>query len=90
MGLAASQGRFLVLTSRKTDLEYQGQQINQERLVLSNTSSTLFNQYLSISVPVPPDSSSYPNQEAYEAAFTQYQTDLANYNKKLIRYKRRN
>ncbi len=31
MGLAASQARFLSLTARQSDVEYKGQQINQER-----------------------------------------------------------
>jgi hypothetical protein len=31
MGLAASQARFLSLTQRKSDIEFQGQQTNQER-----------------------------------------------------------
>lgn len=36
MGLAASQGRFLSLTARKSDVEYKGQQINQKRMILSS------------------------------------------------------
>ena len=35
MGLAASQTRFLHLTARKSDLEYQAQQISNTRLMLS-------------------------------------------------------
>ena len=31
MGMAASQARFLSLTARKTNVEYEGQQINQQR-----------------------------------------------------------
>ncbi len=42
MGLAASQGRFLSLTSRKNDLEFQGQQVNQARTNLANQSANLF------------------------------------------------
>jgi DNA repair ATPase RecN len=42
MGLAASQGRFLMLTSRKSDLELNGQQINMSRTQLSNITNTLF------------------------------------------------
>ena len=59
MGLAASQARYLALSSRKTNVEYEGQQINQQRLVLSNQSADLFNQMLTMSVPVCPDSSNY-------------------------------
>lgn len=36
MGLSASQARFLQLTARKSDLEFQGQQLNQERTILAN------------------------------------------------------
>jgi hypothetical protein len=36
MGLAASQARFLMLTARKSDLEMQGQAINQYRMALAN------------------------------------------------------
>jgi chromosome segregation ATPase len=43
MGLAASQSRFLSLTARKSDLEFTGQQINQARTLLANTTNELFN-----------------------------------------------
>ena len=36
MGLAASQARFLQLTTQKSNLEFQGQQVNQERTILAN------------------------------------------------------
>ena len=36
MGLSASQARFLSLTSRKSAIEFKGQQINQQRMVLSS------------------------------------------------------
>lgn len=35
MGLSASQGRLLLLTARKDDLEFRAQQISQRRLILS-------------------------------------------------------
>jgi len=35
MGLSASQGRLLLLTARRSDLEFRAQQISQKRLVLS-------------------------------------------------------
>ena len=54
MGLAASQARFLGLTARKSNVEYQGQQINQQRTALSNEISGLFNEYSNLDVPVPP------------------------------------
>ena len=59
MGMAASQARYLSLSARKTNVEYEGQQINQQRLVLSNQSADLFNQMLTMSVPMPPSSSDF-------------------------------
>ena len=35
MGLAASNMRFLSLTARKSDLEFNGQQTNQERMLIA-------------------------------------------------------
>ena len=59
MGMAASQARFLGLTARKTNTEYEGQQVNQQRTALANQSSGLFNQMLTLKVPTPPDSNAY-------------------------------
>jgi len=46
MGMAASQARYLALTARKTNTEWEGQQINQARTALANQSANLFNQLL--------------------------------------------
>ena len=54
MGLAASQARFLGLTARKSNVEYQGQQINQQRTALSNEILGLYNEYNKLEVPTPP------------------------------------
>ena len=46
MGMSASQARFLQLTARKSDTEYQCQRINFERLELANRlteASTIYN-----------------------------------------------
>ena len=59
MGMAASQARFLGLTARKTNVEYEGQQINQQRTTLSNQSANYYNQLLGMSVPVPPSVADY-------------------------------
>lgn len=59
MGLAASQARYLSLSARKTNVEYEGQQINQQRLNLSNQSADLFNQMLTMSVPTPPSTTDF-------------------------------
>ena len=56
MGMAASQARFLQLTARRTNIEYQGQQINQSRLALANASAGLFEKMLTLEVPTPPSS----------------------------------
>lgn len=54
MGMAASQARFLGLTARKSNVEYQVQQINQQRTSLANESAGLYNQMMELSVPTPP------------------------------------
>ena len=59
MGLAASQARFLGLTARKSNVEYQGQQINQARTALSNEVMGLFKKYNALDVPVPPSKTDY-------------------------------
>ena len=45
MGLSASQGRMLLLTARKSDLEYRAQQISQKRLVLSQQLEEIATEY---------------------------------------------
>ena len=59
MGMAASQARFLGLTARKTNVEYEGQQVNQQRTALSNQSANYYNQLLGMTVPVPPSVNDY-------------------------------
>ena len=54
MGLAASQARFLGLTARKSNVEYQVQQINQQRTALSNEVMGLYDEYNDLKVPTPP------------------------------------
>ena len=63
MGMAASQARYLALVARKSNCEYEGQQINQARTVLSNQSANLFNQMLGLSVPVPPSTQDYTKMQ---------------------------
>ena len=63
MGMAASQARFLNLTARRTNIEYHGQQINQQRTELANESANLYNQMLSLQVPVPPNTQDYTKVE---------------------------
>ena len=59
MGMSASQARFLSLTARKTNVEYEGQQINQQRTALSNESSNYYSQLTAMDVPVPPSAADY-------------------------------
>ena len=59
MGMAASQARFLGLTARKTNTEYEGQQINQQRTMLSNQSANYYNELLGMTVPTPPSVDDY-------------------------------
>lgn len=51
MGMCASQMRYLMLTGRKTDVEFQGQQINQQRTVLAQESQDIFNRLLAMKAP---------------------------------------
>lgn len=59
MGMAASQARYLALVARKSNCEYEGQQINQARTALSNQSANLFNQMLGLTVPIPPSTQDF-------------------------------
>ena len=63
MGLAASQARFLGLTARKSNTEYEGQQVNQQRTALANESASLYSQLTNLSVPTPPDINNYYSTE---------------------------
>lgn len=45
MGLAASQARLLTLTARQSDNEYNGQIINNRRLILSSRMQGIANEY---------------------------------------------
>lgn len=57
--MAASQARFLGLTARKTNVEYEGQQINQQRTALSNQSASYYTNLLGMNVPQPPSVQDY-------------------------------
>ena len=59
MGMAASQARYLGLTARKTNVEYEGQQINQARTALANQSANAFNELLALEVPTSPSTQDY-------------------------------
>lgn len=59
MGMAASQARFLTLTARKSNTEYQGQQVNQQRTALANESANIYNKLANMDVPTVPSKTSY-------------------------------
>lgn len=59
MGMSASQMRYCMLTGKKSDIEFQGQQINQQRTTLATESSQLNTQLLNLTVPTPPSSDSF-------------------------------
>ena len=63
MGMAASQARYLSLIAKQSNLEYQGQQINQERSVLSQQVTDLYNSLLKVDVPTPPSTNEFMNIE---------------------------
>ena len=63
MGMSASQARLLQLQARQSNLEYQGQQINQERTILSQQCTSLYNSLLEMQVPTPPSTSDYTTIE---------------------------
>ena len=54
MGIAASQARYLYLTARQTNVEFEGQQLNQARTNLANEEAGVFNQMLTLKAPVTP------------------------------------
>lgn len=59
MGMAASQARFLGLTARMNNVEYEGQQINQQRTALSNKSASYYTDLLGMEVPTAPSVEMY-------------------------------
>lgn len=59
MGMSASQARFLCLTARKNNVEYEGQQINQQRTTLSNESGSYYSELCNMVVPTPPSVDDY-------------------------------
>ncbi len=76
MGMAASQARYLGLTARKTNVEYEGQQINQARTALANQSANLWNRMLALQVPTAPKTTDYTEQQyAFSDGYNDYEID---------------
>ncbi len=63
MGMAASQARWISLAARKTNVEYEGQQINQARTALANETSALWNQLYNMKVPTAPSTTDFTTTE---------------------------
>ena len=59
MGMAASQARWISLAARKTNVEYEGQQINQARTALANQSAELWNKLYKMDVPTAPSTTDF-------------------------------
>lgn len=59
MGLAASQARLISLQARMSDLEYEGQQINQQRQTLTNKMNEVYSQAMDMEVPTAPSKIDY-------------------------------
>ncbi len=59
MGLAATQARFLGITARKSNIEYEGQQVNQQRTALAEEVNALYNKLIALELPVAPDTTEY-------------------------------
>lgn len=75
MGMAASQARWIALAARRSNVEYEGQQINQARTALANQSSELWNKLYTMEVPTAPSSNDFTK--------TQYSFDIGD-NKQYI------
>ncbi len=54
MGMSASQARLIALTARMSDTEYEAQQINQQRVTLSNQMNAVYESMVNMDVPTPP------------------------------------
>ena len=76
MGMAASQARYIQLTARKANCEYEGQQINQARTNLANEVAGLFNDMLDLELPEVPSTQDYTTEQySYSDGHTDYYID---------------
>ncbi len=57
--MSASQVRYCMLQARKSDIEFQGQQINQQRTTLATQSAAYNTELLTLSVPTPPSTEEF-------------------------------
>ena len=71
MGLAASQARFLGITARKSNIEYEGQQVNQQRTALAEEVNALYSKLLALELPIAPDTTKfYESNYSFEISNT--------------------
>ena len=76
MGMAASQARYVQLTARKANCEYEGQQINQARTNLANEVAGIFNDMLALELPEVPSTADYTTEQySYSDGNTEYVID---------------
>ena len=54
MGMSASHARLIAFTARMSDPEYEAQQINQQRVTLSNQMNAVYEAMMDMDVPTPP------------------------------------
>ena len=92
MGMSASQARFLSLTARKNNVEFHGQQINQQRTTLSNESANYYSELTNMAVPIPPSIDDYTKisysfeDGAVNNTLTSLYPDKKNKNKYIVNY----
>lgn len=85
--MSASQMRYCMISGRKSDVEFQGQQINQQRTTLATETSAYNNQLMDLVVPTPPSTADYTktsytfssNGETRTVAGTVYDSSTGNY-----------
>ena len=76
MGMAASQARYIQLTARKANCEYEGQQINQARTNLANEVAGLFNDMLNLELPEVPSTADFTTEQySYTDGHNDYYID---------------
>ena len=79
MGMSATQARYLNLTAQQSDLEFQGQQINEARTTLSEQTNNLYSQLQNLSVPTPPSTTDYTSvQYSGKSGTTTYSFEASN------------
>ena len=75
MGMSASQARLIELTARMNDVEYEGQQINQQRQTLANKMNEIYNQAMTLEVPTAPSKIDF-RTEAYSGKIGSQRVDI--------------